>query len=89
MEESQAAQASPYQAYSVAVQGVVVLGAELLLSMSDISQLSLADVLLLSVGQDVPSRFCSISQSTSVQELVCLREYLPVAHAVSAEVVHL
>lgn len=51
-----------------------MLGAELLLSMSDISQLSLADDRLLSVGQEVPARFYSISQSTSVQVVVCLRE---------------
>ena len=85
---SQEAQASPYQAYSVAVQGVVVLGAELLLSMSDISQLSLDDDRLLSVGQEVPARFCSISQSSSVQVSICLREYLPAAQAVSVEVEH-
>jgi hypothetical protein len=66
-----------------------VLGAELLLSRSDISQLSLALVLLLSVGQDVPAMFYSWSQSSSEHESVPVREYLPVAQAVSAEVVHL
>ena len=88
MVESQVAHASPYQLYYVAVQGVVVLGAELLLSMSDISQLSLALVLLLSVGHEVPAMFYSWSQSSSVHVFVCLREYFPVAQAVSAEVVH-